>query len=143
MERFCFITEHYDSLSSLKRKFQLFYYPSDDSIEMYEIRTKKIFLKRTTIPGITLKDLYKGNEITIYARLHKLIDYGDNYTKNHFEEISTNTICLIKPDGYYNIGKIIAYILQYGFSINQLKLCKMTPEEVISFFNYNNNNFID
>lgn len=139
-ERFCFITEYYDNLSSLHRRFQLFYYPNDESIEMYEIRTKKMFLKRNVVPNVTLKDLYKGNEITIYSRLHKIIDYGDNFTKNHFEEISTNTICLIKPDAYYNIGKIIDYIYQYGFTINKLKLCKFSQNDAFSFYNISQNN---
>ena len=30
---------------------------------------------------MSFKDLYKGNEINIYSRLHKVVDYGDEYTK--------------------------------------------------------------
>ncbi len=135
LERFCFITEYYDSYATIVRKFQLFYYPKDDTIEIYDIKNKKIFLKRGAVPGISFKDLYLGNDINIYSRLHKLIEYGDDYTKNYFEEIRSNTFGLIKPDAYLNIGKIIDCICQNGFSISKLKLCKMSVEDASIFYN--------
>jgi len=135
LERFCFITEYYDSYATIVRKFQLFYYPKDDTIEIYDIKNKKIFLKRGAVPGISFKDLYLGNDINIYSRLHKLIEYGDDYTKNYFEEIRSNTFGLIKPDAYLNIGKIIDCIYQNGFSISKLKLCKMSVEDASIFYN--------
>jgi nucleoside-diphosphate kinase len=135
LERFCFITEYYDTYATIVRNFQLFYYPKDDSIEIYDIKNKKIFLKRGVVPGISFKDLYLGNDINIYSRLHKLIEYGDDYTKNYFEEIRSNTFGLIKPDAYLNIGKIIDCIYQNGFSISKLKLCKMSVEDASIFYN--------
>ena len=86
------------------------------------MKNKKIFLKRCAVPGISLKDLYLGNDINIYSRLHKLMEYGDDYTKNYFEEIRSNSFGLIKPDAYLNIGKIIDCIYQNGFNITRLKL---------------------
>ena len=135
LERFCFITEYYDTYATIVRKFQLFYYPKDDTLEIYDIKNKKIFLKRCAVPGISFKDLYLGNDINIYSRLHKLIEYGDDYTKNYFEEIRSNTFGLIKPDAYLNIGKIIDCIYQNGFTINRLKLCKMSIEDASIFYN--------
>ena len=135
LERFCFITEYYDTYATIVRKFQLFYYPKDDTIEIYDIKNKKIFLKRGAVPGIAFKDLYLGNDINIYSRLHKLVEYGDDYTKNYFEEIRSSTFGLIKPDAYLNIGKIIDCIYQSGFSISKLKLCKLSLEDASLFYN--------
>ncbi len=135
LDRFCFITEYYDNYSTIVRRFQLFYYPKDNTIEIYDIKNKKIFLKRCVVPGVDLKQLYLGNDINIYSRLHKLIEYGDDYTKNYFEEIRSNTFGLIKPDAYLNIGKIIDCIYQNGFSISKLKLCKMSIEDASLFYN--------
>ena len=133
LERFCFITEYYDNYSTMVRRFQLFYYPKDNTIEIYEIKNKKIFLKRCVVPGIDFKQLYLGNDINIYSRLHKLVEYGDDYTKNYFEEIRSNTFGLIKPEGYLSIGKIIDMIYQCEFTISRLKLCKMSPEDASLF----------
>ena len=135
LERFCFITEYYDTYATIVKKFQLFYYPKDDTIEIYDIKNKKIFLKRGAVPGISFKDLYLGNDVNIYSRLHKLVEYGDDYTKNYFEEIRSNTFGLIKPDAYLNIGKIIDCIYQNGFSISKLKLCKLSPDDAAIFYN--------
>ena len=38
LERFCFISEYYDNYSTMVRRFQLFYYPKDNTIEIYEIK---------------------------------------------------------------------------------------------------------
>ena len=135
LERFCFITEYYDSYATIVRKFQLFYYPKDGTVEIYDMKNKKIFLKRCAVPGINFKDLYLGNDINIYSRLHKLIEYGDDYTKNYFEEIRSNSFGLIKPDAYLNIGKIIDCIYQNGFIITRLKLCKMSIDDASLFYN--------
>ena len=135
LERFCFITEYYDSYATIIRNFQLFYYPKDNTVEIYDIKNKKIFLKRCVVPCIEFKDLYLGNDINIYSRLHKLIEYGDEFTKNYFEEIRSNTFALIKPDAYLNIGKIIDNIYQSGFNICKLKLCKMSLEDASFFYN--------
>ena len=140
LERFCFLTDYYDSYASIVRNFQLFYYPKDNTIEIYDIKNKKIFLKRCVVPGISLKDLYLGNDINIYSRLHKLTEYGDNYTKNYFEEIRSNSFGLIKPDAYLNIGKIIDCIYQNGFNITKLKLCKMSIDDAYIFYNSSQNN---
>lgn len=134
-QRYCFITEYFDSLATLVKNYQLFYYPSDGSIEMYDIKNQKIFLKRCVVPEISLKDLYKGSDINIFSRKHKLIDYGDEYTKNYFEEIRSSTYGMIKPDGYLNIGKIIDMIYNAGhFTIVKLKLCKMSLENAAEFY---------
>ena len=134
LDRFCFITEYYDNYATMIRKFYLFYYPKDNTIEISEIKNKKMFLKRCTVPDIDSSYLYLGNEINIYSRLHKLVDYGDNFTKNYFEEMRSNTFGLIKPDAYLNIGKIIDMIYQYDFNISRLKLCKMSKDDAALFY---------
>ena len=124
-QRYCFITEYFDAFASLVRQYQLFYYPEDGSIEMYDIKNRKIFLKRNVNPEVSLKDLYKGSDINIYSRKHKLIDYGDDYTRKYFEEIRSNTYGMIKPDGYLQMGKIIDMVYNVGgFTITKLKLSK-------------------
>ena len=50
--RLSFIVEHYDTLAQMIKKYQLFYYPEDCSIEMYDIKNLRIFLKRIVNPEI-------------------------------------------------------------------------------------------
>ena len=133
--RYCFLTEYYDAAAAIVRRYQIFYYPSDGAIEMYDLRNNRIFLKRIKLDTVSFKDLYKGNEVNIYSRLHKIVDYGDDYTKNYFDEMRASTYGMIKPDGYMNIGKIIDLIYNKGgFTISKLKLCKMSKENAAIFY---------
>ena len=133
-QRYCFITEVFDSFASLVRRYQLFFYPSDGSIEIFDIKNQRIFLKRIVNPEVTIKDLYINSDININSRKHKLVEYGDDFTKKVFTEIRSNTYGMIKPDGYLNIGKIIDMIYQGNFTITKLKLCKMSKEMASEFY---------
>ena len=134
-KRFCFLTEFYDPSATLVRRYQVFYYPSDGAIEIYDPKNNRIFLKRIQLPTISFKDLYKGNEVNIFSRLHKIVEYGDDYTRKYFEKTRSTTYGMIKPDGYMNIGKIIDMIYNVGgFTIGKLKLCRMSKENAAIFY---------
>ena len=84
---------------------------------------------------MSFSDLYKGNEVNIFSRLHKIVDYGDEYTRKYFEKTRSTTYGMIKPDGYMNIGKIIDMIYNVGgFTIGKLKLCRMSKENASIFY---------
>jgi len=66
-----------------------------------------MFLKRTESPGITQQDLIIGAIITVFARQLKIVDYGDVFTRQRFENQRQRTFAMIKPDAYTQMGKII------------------------------------
>ena len=59
------------------------------------MKNKRMFMKRMATGGIAMKDLYLGSIITVHSRQLKLVDYGDNFTKKRFEELSTDKIPMI------------------------------------------------
>ena len=75
-------------------------------------------------PDISLKDLYIGSIVTVYARQLKLVDYGDTFTRKEFAKGKETTFALIKPDVYMHTGKIIDSIYQSGFVISKLKMSR-------------------
>lgn len=85
---------------------------------MFDIKNRRVFLKRTEIAGITAKDLYIGSTITIYSRQLVVKEYADLYTRTAFETKREKTYAMIKPDAYLHIGKIINRIQEEGFQIN-------------------------
>jgi nucleoside-diphosphate kinase len=85
-----------------------------------------VFLKRCPYDGLGFTDLHIGSTINVYARILKVIDYGDVATRNKFEVDRQRTFAMIKPDAYPHIGKIIDAIYQSGFKINKLKMSKFT-----------------
>lgn len=93
---------------------------------MHDLKNKRVFLKRCEFPTITIKDLYIGSIVNVYSRQLKFIDYGDVYTRNTFEVTQSKTLALIKPDAYTHIGKITSIIEQNAFTINNIKMTKLT-----------------
>ena len=85
-----------------------------------------MFLKRCEIPSITVKDLFIGSIITVFARQIKLLEYGDVYTRSKLEITKGKTCAMVKPDAYNNIGKIVDAIEKSGFNITNLKMTKFT-----------------
>lgn len=135
LNRFCFLTEYYDSTASLVRPYQLYFYPEDNSIEMHDIKNKKVFLKRVVNKDIGLKDLYIGSDISVFARKLKVVDFGDTFTKSQLESTRASTYGMIKPDSYLNIGKIIDKVINEGnFTIAKIKMVKMTSSDAQEFY---------
>lgn len=106
-DRLTFYAEWNDTLSSVIWKFNLFFYPSDETIELASIKYSifmsrqiflyafnvknrlqfdlvkhRLFLKRTKCGNITLDDLYIGATLRICSRLITIEDYGDPYTRS-------------------------------------------------------------
>ena len=140
--RLSFIVEHYDTLAQMVKKYQLFYYPEDASIEMYDIKNLRIFLKRIVNPEVKTSSLYIGSEISIYSRQYKIIAFADEYTKKTLENVRTSVFALILPSAYMIIGKIIDIIQTNGFIINKLKMNKLSNKEASNYLKIHNSNEI-
>lgn len=91
-------------------------------------------MKRMSVPGVTVRELFLGSIITIYSRQLKLADYADLFTRNKFESSSEKTFAMIKPDCYTQTGKIIDAIFRNGFTISKLKMSKFQNSQVSDHF---------
>jgi nucleoside-diphosphate kinase len=67
-ERYVFETEWYDTQASLIRKYLLTFYPKDSTAEMYDIKNRRMFIKRMACPGLTMRELFIGSIINVYSR---------------------------------------------------------------------------
>eukprot|EP00959_Pyramimonas_sp_CCMP1952_P457554 9475132-Pyramimonas_sp.AAC.2 len=94
-DRYSFLVDWLDPNAQIVWKYQLLYYPSDGSVEMYDIKNRRSFLKRTHYPSVILKDLYVGSTVTVYSRQLKVVDYADPYTRGKLE--STRERFMPKP----------------------------------------------
>lgn len=56
---------------------KLSFYPTDNSVELFNIKTNKLFLKRTPYPKLNQVDLVIGGIVTIFSRQFTIIDYAD------------------------------------------------------------------
>lgn len=65
--RYVFLVEWFDTAASLIRTYYLTYFTLDKTIEMYDLKSKKSFLKRCEYK-IDMNELYIGSIITVYTR---------------------------------------------------------------------------
>jgi len=120
--RYAFIVEWYDPSASLIRQYQLIYYTADGTLEMYDLKNRRTFLKRCDYPGVGMKDLFKGGIITVYSRQLKITQYADSFTAGVFEKQATTTTCCISGGALSAMGRIIDAINGSGFVISELAL---------------------
>uniref|UniRef100_A0A1B6KTD4 DM10 domain-containing protein n=2 Tax=Graphocephala atropunctata TaxID=36148 RepID=A0A1B6KTD4_9HEMI len=135
VEKLSFLAEWYDIEASVIRQFYFSFFPSDCTVEMFDIKNHKLFLKRTHCGGLSLKDIFVGNTIKIFSRQIKIVDYADGLTKKKLEVSMQRSFCLIKPDGIVNKGEIICCILTSGFQISRLKMTRLSKEEAMFMYN--------
>jgi nucleoside-diphosphate kinase len=133
-ERYVFIVEWNDVQASIIRIFNLTYYLNDNTIDMYDLKNKRIFLKRTAYKGVAIEELNVGCIVTVYSRQLKVIEYADEYTRIAFEAANERTFAMIKPDAYLNIGKILTMIYQAGFKIHRLKMSRFNESSAGVFY---------
>jgi len=106
-ERYVFETEWYDQQADIIRQYRLFFFPTDNSIEMYDKKMNRVFLKRIEVPSLKLSDLFIGANVTIFSRVLSIKAYGDLATERKQASDRESTFAMIKPDSYQNFGKII------------------------------------
>ena len=47
----------------------------------YDIKNRRIFLKRTKVENLRFEDLFIGGTINVHSRQLNLVEYADEFTK--------------------------------------------------------------
>merc|ERR1711959_797691 len=132
-DRFVFYVEWFDAQADLIRRYMLTFFPRDSTIEMYDPKNKRPFLKRSEYPGVSIEGLYIGSTVTVHSRQLKVVEYGDVHTRKAMESQKSRTLALIKPDAYNHMGKTLSMIHASGFVVSKLKMIKPTKEQMSKF----------
>lgn len=75
-----------------------------------------------------------GNTVEVYGRRFKIVEFGDQITKDQLFLKKERTFSMIKPDAYTSIGKIIDIIQSTGFQINKIQMLKLNEEMVTMLY---------
>lgn len=129
-----FTAEWYDPNAALQRRYQLIYYPKDGSVEMYDVKNHRVFLRRTKYDTLRKEDFYIGNKINVFSRQLHLVDYGDQYTARKVGSKKEKTLAMIKPDAVIKMGSIIEAVLDSGFTITKAKMVLLSRAEAMDFY---------
>jgi len=120
-EPLVFQAEWFDSTSGLHRLFNLSFYTSDESVELYDLKTKKLFLRRAPAGYLTKKDLYIGNTVVIYSRHLLIKEFANEYTKNQVEDAKQSMLLLLYPEAHSQIGYILDCLEHAGYTLCRVR----------------------
>lgn len=133
-ERYAFTAEWYDPNASFNRQYQLLFYPSDSTVEMFDIKNRRLFLKRSKCSHVQLKDLFIGAIVNIHSRQLTITGYADEFTTKRLKSAKEKTLAIIKPDGISKMGEIFSRATREGFIICQAKMITLSPKEAGEFY---------
>ncbi|XP_061834404.1 nucleoside diphosphate kinase homolog 7 [Nerophis lumbriciformis] len=133
-DRFAFLAEWYDPTACLLRRYQLFYYPNDNSVEMFDVKNQRIFLRRTKYGDLRKEDLFVGNRINVFSRQLNLVGYADRYTANKLGSKKERTLALLKPDGVLKIADILEIAKDAGLMVTNAKMTHLTWSQAADLY---------
>ncbi|KAK1132338.1 hypothetical protein K0M31_016446 [Melipona bicolor] len=133
-EKYIFEAEWYDKIACILKKFYLYYYPFDNTVELFDIKTRKTFLRRTKCEGIQAKDFYVGATVAIFSRSIRITDYADSTTRTKLQTKMQKTFAIIKPTVVGKLGEILKYIVASHFHVANIKMVKLTQEQATDLY---------
>ena len=86
---------------------------------MYDIKNKRKFLNRTRL-GEMPPCLLIGTKLSIHARQHCIVDYGDDKTRKEHTGLNETSCGIIKHQKY--IGKIITNVMNNDLKVMNRKI---------------------
>ena len=127
--RLSFVVEYLDPQASLLRRYLLLCYPSDQTVEMFDIKNHRVFLKRVPLPSLNPRDLFLGANVTVFSRSLKIVEFGDEITRREFASKSETAIVAIGAEALSKAGEAMQAVLREDVIIINVRLCVFTAQE--------------
>lgn len=120
-DSFLFVVEWFDPMPQLKRKYLLKYFIEQHMVEMIDLKSKKMFLKKSVCPPeLTKDDFVLGAKVLLYSRMLEIVDYGDLKTRDRLQH-QVQKIVAILPANTYSSWGIIIDALNSNLNIADMK----------------------
>jgi len=91
-------------------------------VSIFDIKSRRSFLKRTPQPDLRMEDFHLGGTVTIQARQMKLTSYLDERTRNAIESMRETFSALTSPRAFPRLGSILSAIEGAGLVMTKLRL---------------------
>jgi len=131
---YSFNVEWFDSQAEIIRPYILYFYTDDETLEMFDVKNRRTFLKRCSYPSIKLADIFIGAQLTVYARQLKVVEYADDFTRGELSNKQSRSLLLIKPSAYNRLGGLMDMIYGGQFFISRLKMLYLNQQQACEFF---------
>ncbi|XP_023237025.1 nucleoside diphosphate kinase 7-like [Centruroides sculpturatus] len=128
-DKYIFIAEWYDNISGLLRKFYFTFFTIDETIEMYDMINKRLFLRRTPCSTVRQSDIYLGSILNVMSRQIKLVDYANLATRQKLDTAIERTFGLLKFPALQKLGYIMDIIYRNDLTISNARMLYLSENE--------------
>lgn len=133
-DKLSFLAEWFDYDAAFHKNFILNFYPADSTVELFDKDMNRMYLRRATCEGISLKDIFVGNTVRIYGRQINILDYADCRTKKFIGKSKEHTFAIIKPSACDKLGEVLTVILEKQFQISRMRMVTISRKEALNFY---------
>lgn len=122
-----FVVEWFDPMPQMKKKYLLKYFVDLNCAEMVDLKSKKMFLKKSSCPPhISKDDFYIGGKILLYSRELDIVDYGDLKTRDRLQHQVQQSLVILPSTIYAQWGKILDELV-HNLTLIQAKTVTIPP----------------
>nr|CEL66456.1 TPA: nucleoside diphosphate kinase 7, putative [Neospora caninum Liverpool] len=119
----------YDHQADIVKQLTLSYRRSDNCVELYDPKLRRLFLRRTPAPMPLEDHLYVGNTVTIVSRQLKIVDYGDERTRCALAPRFQKAVMVVKPHAQEHLGSILQRLLDSGFALSSVQMVQLDNQK--------------
>jgi len=132
-----FIVEWFDTQAELIRRYRLTYFVkkgTSNEIELFDIKNKRVFLKRVALPSLSLTDLYLGATLSVYARQLKVVEFCDSFTKQKCGKAKSFLVLIMNANKSPYLGQAISNIEStQDLRVSQMKMLRLSVQDAQLF----------
>jgi nucleoside-diphosphate kinase len=132
-ETFSFLCEWYDSQAEIVRKYRLTYFVkrgATNEVEIFDLKNKRVFLKRIAFPSVSLQDIFIGATVLVYSRQLKVVGFCDSYTQSKLGRVKSAQILFPDFEIDASFGKLIEETEKTkGLKIRKIRLVRLSPSD--------------
>ncbi|XP_077512780.1 nucleoside diphosphate kinase homolog 7 [Amblyomma americanum] len=129
-KKYSFHAEWNDASTYTIRNFILNFFTRDSTVEMIDVKTRRVFLRRTECESCTLRDLYAGNVVAILSRHLRIVGYADTQTAAFLGPKHERAVLVVKPAGVRRLGDVWAAIEAADATVCKALMHRLTPQDV-------------
>jgi nucleoside-diphosphate kinase len=99
---------------------------------MFDIKSKRTFLRRTPIENLALSDMVVGGSVTIFARILKITGYTDQRTKEILTSKRQILTITMNAAGYELAGSLFSGVAMAGLAISKCRLIDSNGPTIVT-----------
>jgi nucleoside-diphosphate kinase len=93
-ERLAFMATWLDTVSGVSWMYQLMVYPGTQEVELFDVKNRRVFLRKTKLEGLKPELYFVGASCTVLGRQLKIVDYGDEHTRKVLSAVKQGCVNL-------------------------------------------------